>query len=290
MINQRPTFPATTHRNMALLVALLAFTGAPATALTILGSAQQFAVLGAAAVTNTGPTTIIGDLGVSPGSAITGLGSITHTGTVHATNAVALLAQADLALAKLTLGGMAISSDLSGQVLGNGGTVSILTPGVYNFASSAQLNGLLLLDAQNNPNAAFVFLIGSTLTTASASSVQVLNGNANTTLYWNVGSSATLGTATSFAGNILALASITMNTDAQILCGRALAATAAVTLDTNTITNNCPAGGDFGSFGFSGGSGVTTGVPEPAAWALMIGGFAYLGVHQRRTRRTLRVA
>jgi hypothetical protein len=91
----------------------------------------------------------------------------------------------------------------------------------------------------SDPNQPFVFQIGSTLTTASASAVDVLNGDANAGIYWEVGSSATLGTGTTFAGNILAEASITLNTSASILCGRAIALTAAVTMDSNTISNNC---------------------------------------------------
>jgi type VI secretion system secreted protein VgrG len=188
---------------------------------------------------------------------------------------------------------------LTGHDLGTSGTspIGTLTPGVYRFSSTAQLNGTLTLNAMNNPNALFIFQIGTALTTASASSVQVINGGANVGVFWLLGvtggsgtGSATLGTTTSFEGNILALDSITLTTGAKILCGRALAQNGAVTMDTNVVSNDCSAFDngsgrtDFGSAGFSGGGGSS--VPEPGSFGLVsLGGL--LGIFAWRKGITL---
>ena len=189
---------------------------------SILGSAESFAVLGASTVTNTGPTYITGNLGVSPGSAVTGIppGNVSG-GTIYTgANAVAKQAHSDLATAYNDLAGMPVNSNLTGRGLGG----LTLGPGVYHFNTSAELAGTLTLNAQGNNNAFWVFQIGSTLTTASNSVVQVINfgsnGGKDDGLFWQVGSSATLGTGTMFEGNIVALASITLTTGATIPNGR----------------------------------------------------------------------
>lgn len=197
-----------------------------------LGTATSFAVLAASTVTNTGPTVVSGDLGVSPGTAVTGFppGTVSN-GTIHVADAVALQAQNDLTTAYNDTAGRtptgAVTANLAGQTL---------VPGVYRGAT-LDLSGALplTLDAQGDAGAVFIFQAGSTLITASDSRIQLINGGNPCNVFWQIGSSATLGTNSTFVGSILAQTSITANTGATI-AGRLLARTAAVTLDTNTVT------------------------------------------------------
>jgi outer membrane autotransporter protein len=194
----------------------------------------SFAILGASAVTNTGPSVITGNVGLSPGTAITGFppGSVVPPSAIFNSDATAIQAQIDLFNFYNNLSAMPATQDLTGQNLGG----LTLTPGVYSFNSSAQLTGSLTLNGLGNPNAVFVFNIGSTLTTASASSILLINGAQGSNVFFRVGSSATLGTTTAFIGDIVALTSITLDPGAGINCGAALAHNGAVTLDDNTIT------------------------------------------------------
>jgi hypothetical protein len=234
-----------------------------------LGTAAAFAVLGASEVTNTDATTIVGDVGVYPGSSITGMSTITLTGSYHVTDADAKGAQADATTAYNTAAALTPTASLGAEL---GGLT--LTPGVYFISSTADLTGALTLDGSG----AYIFQIGSSLTTASASSIVMEGGASGADVFWQVGSSATLGSSTSFVGTVDALASVTLDSSASIACGRAIALTAAVTMIGNTIGIggcNSPPGGS-----------PSTPVPEPSTWAMMLLGFSGLAFagYRRATR------
>ena len=195
-----------------------------------LGTAADFAVLGGQTVTNTGPSVITGDLGVSPGSAVTGFPPGTVFGTIHAADAVATQAQTDLTTAYNDAAGRTPATALPGDI---GGLT--LTDGVYNASSSLGLTGTVTFDGQGDPNAVFIIQVGSALTTASGSVVNLINGAQACNVFWQVGSSATLGTNSTFVGNVLALTSISATTGANVN-GRLLARNGAVTLDTNVVS------------------------------------------------------
>lgn len=264
-------------RNLWLLVTVAGLASQASAQFFSLGTAQSFGVLAGSTVTNTGFSTVSCNLGTSPGLSVTGFppGVVIAPGVMHLGDAVALQAQADVTTSYNVLAGMAPDQDLTGQDLGG----LTLQPGVYNFDSSAQLTGTLTLDALGNPDALFVFQIGSTLTTASASAVELINGGSECNIFWQVGSSATLGTATSFMGNILALASITLNTGANIVSGRALASTGQVTMDDNDVLcDGCtiidaPAG-EFGQP-----------VPEPASMLTLATAIAIPAIRKRWKRK-----
>ncbi|HEV3070604.1 MAG TPA: ice-binding family protein [Solirubrobacteraceae bacterium] len=221
---------------------LFASSAMGATATVGLGSAASFSVLGGETITNTGPTTMFGDLGLSPGSAVTGAPHV--LGQTHVDDAVAIGAKNALTTAYNNAASRpsngSAGTDLAGQTF---------LPGVRTASSSLLLSsGSVTLDAQGDPNAVFIFQIGSKLTTGSSTTVLLVGGAQACNVFWQVGSSATLGTGTHFAGTIMASASISATTAATIH-GRLLAQTGAVTLDTNTITTSTCASSVSGSGG-----------------------------------------
>ncbi len=258
--------PKLMNASMGTFVLLLTVGQAYSAPISIqLGAADPFAILAGASITNTGTSTIAGRLGVAPGTAFAGF----PFGQQPADLNTAMAAQAALSSAYGVAAGAACSKDLSGKDLGG----MVLTPGVYCFSSSAQLTGSVILDGQGDSQAMFVFQIVSALTTASGSSVEFSNSSQARGVFWQVGSSATLGTATMFAGNLLALTSITLDTGAAIQCGRALAMNGSVTLDSNTVSNaGCEAG-------TTGGGDVVA--PEPGTWLLVVAGLGFVVVSRR---------
>src|SRR6266480_5162688 len=196
-----------------------------------LGSADGFAVLGGTTITSTGGSTVTGDLGVAPGTAVVGFPPGTVNGTIHASDAAAAQAQFDLATAFYDAAGR-ITDPVT--VYGNLGGLT-LVPGLYISTSSLEISsGDLTLDAEGDADAVFIFQMASTLTTTAGRQVILSGGARAANVFWQVGSSATLGTGSVFKGNILALTSITVTTGAAVE-GRLLARTAAVTLDSNVI-------------------------------------------------------
>ena len=240
-----PLDPARVRRSATALAALvlllsaglvLPLDGARAATGVPLGTAESFAILAGQTITNTGPTTVTGDIGLHPGSAVEGFGSLTQHGSEHVANEEALQAKTDLTTAYNDAAGRTPATRVPTEL---GGTT--LEAGVYDSAAGTfGVTGTLTLDGAGNPDSVFVFQMESTLITASASSVALINGADLCNIFWQVGSSATLGTNSAFRGTIMANQSIALNTGASLL-GRVLARGGAVTLDTNVITNAaCP--------------------------------------------------
>ncbi len=275
----------------------------PATALSAggplpdIGTAGNYAVLAAATVTNTGPSWITGQIGLSPGTSITGFpGSLGATsGHQDIANGAAGQAMIDLNTAYLSAQGRTPFTSLSGDLGGR-----TLVGGTYRYSSSAQLTGTLVLDGAGSTTNLWVFQIGSSLTTASSSRVTLINGAQPCDVFWQVGSSATIGTSTTFVGNILADTSITMTTGAT-LNGRALAgavtSSGAVTLDTNRIIQPSGCGYAVPTYVPPPPNNIlpaTLGIPgellQEIPWLLVIGvggglGAIALGVSSARRRR-----
>jgi hypothetical protein len=264
---------------MLVLVLVLSWLSVSARAGTInFGTADPFAVLGEAGVTNTGSSIIYGSVAGSTGTpAVTGFppgavasGTLFLTGVLNAGPGTPFGDATTAYNAAQALGAIPLSG-----VLGSGGSIPSLTPGVYSFSSTAQLTGTLLLDAGGSDNASWTFLVGSALTTASASSVEVVNagspGPYTGSITWAVTSAATLGTTTTFLGTIISQAGSTLNTGATIGCGRVISLSASVALDDNVIDANQA---DCAVTGSTGGTlpPPSSPVPEPGTFALLPSG------------------
>jgi len=238
--------------------ALLAPASAYAATATIgLGTAASYSVLAGQGVTNTGPSTLAADLGTSPNAAISGFPPGVVGGATHAADAAAGQAQSDLTTAYVDAAGRPTTAAAPADLVG-----ATLTPGVYTAGGPLGLTGTVTLDAQGDPAAVFVIQAPSTLTTGSNSRVSLVNGAQACNVFWQVSSSAALGTNSGFAGTILALTSISVGTGATV-DGRALARNGAVTLDDDAfVASTC---GTTTSPVGSGTTPVVTPTPAPTS-------------------------
>ena len=268
---------------IALLAASAAFSAVPAEAGIVptvpLATSANYSVLGATTVTNTNPSVLGQSVGLSPGSSVVGFppGIVLAPATIEAASAVTLQAQNDLTVAYVDAANRSVeftqtNPDLVGQTL---------IPGVYAASAKAPLglSGQLVLDGQNNPNAVFIFQTDSTLITGSGSSIQLINGASECNVFWQVGSSATLGSGSVFVGNILALTSVTVES-AVVVHGRALARNGAVTLDNDTFTQP--------SCSPSTATTPTSSVPATTASSLPTTSFVLTNITLPQTGRTTR--
>ncbi len=201
------------------------------------GTTTTFGVLAATTITNAGATVINGsaggNIGLAPGSAFTGSASVTASGVQHIADATATTAQTDLVTAYNSVAAPTPTVRASAELAS-----AVVTPGTYSTGSGTFANsGALTLDAQGDANAVFIFQAASTLITSAGSTMTLTNGAQACNVYWNVGSSATLGTNSTFVGHVYAMTAITANTGAAIQ-GQLLARTGAVNLNANTITNS----------------------------------------------------
>ena len=233
-------------------------------------------------VTNNGVTTINGSLG---GASFTGAGSFNQTNGTQI-SPISAQNQTDFTRAFNGLAGMTPTSNLTGLVLGTTAGATTLTPGVYKFVSTAQLTGTLVLDAQGQANAVWVFQIGTTLTTAASAAVTLINPAANSTenygVFWRMGSTTTVGADTTLLGNFLGGTTFSFGSGATITAGRALTGTDTVSLAGNTINYLGAGSGYSGGLAYSGTGSTLMAIPEPSTYALLAGSMALVAVVIRR--------